>query len=80
LWCGKAACFHRNDPDRKPERGPGGTEEVPMAAIVRSWMRTHCNACKVTRIFELKSGWVLQCRECGNERHLATNGLLAKAS
>ena len=51
-----------------------------MAAIVRSWMRTHCNACEVTRIFELKSGWVLQCRECGHERHLATNGLLAKAS
>ena len=51
-----------------------------MAAIVKSWMRAYCRPCKTRRIFELDKAWTLVCCECGTERHLADNGLLAAAS
>ena len=51
-----------------------------MAAIVKSWMRAWCGTCDARRIFELNKGWTLRCSDCGHERHLAKNGLLAAAS
>jgi uncharacterized Zn finger protein len=50
-----------------------------MASIVKSWMRAFCNSCSKRRVFVLKAGWVLECTECGCERHLESNGLLAVA-
>lgn len=47
-----------------------------MAAIVKSWMRTFCEHCGERRVFVLQPGWVLVCQDCGEERHLAGNGLL----
>jgi ribosomal protein S27E len=50
-----------------------------MAAIVKSWMRTFCTGCDRRQVFVLQPGWVLKCQECGEERHLAGNGLLAQS-
>lgn len=50
-----------------------------MAAIVRSWMRAWCAQCQDKRVFELKAGWVLECRECGAEHTIAGKGLVALA-
>ena len=48
-----------------------------MSTVVRSWIRALCNTCGTKRIFVLGEGWVLACAECGTEKRLETNGLLA---
>ncbi len=48
-----------------------------MSAIVRSWIRVHCDQCGERRVFVLRPDWVLVCAECSNEKHLEPNGLLA---
>jgi uncharacterized protein (DUF983 family) len=41
-----------------------------MSAIVRSWVRIFCPACKQRRTFVLKEEWTLTCSSCGHERKL----------
>ena len=48
-----------------------------MAAIVKSWLETHCPKCEERRTFTVGDGWKLVCQTCGEERKLDKNGLLA---
>ncbi len=47
-----------------------------MAAVAKSWMRTHCAPCAGVRVFLVREDWVLVCSACGAERRLGKNGLL----
>lgn len=51
-----------------------------MAAIVKSWIRAYCDRCTKRRVFVLQTGWILVCAECGCEKRLQENGLLAASA
>ncbi len=48
-----------------------------MAAVVKSWIKALCPKCRARRVFLLQTDWVLVCAECGSEKRLERNGLLA---
>jgi hypothetical protein len=59
------------------KRGARCALEVSMSSVVRSWLRAFCSCCEKKQVFELKPGWVLVCSQCGHEKRLDANGLLA---
>lgn len=56
---------------------PGRRKEVPMAAIVRRWVRALCEECGETVPFEVRPDWSLVCPECRAEKALDPSGLYA---
>ncbi len=48
-----------------------------MSSVVRSWLRAWCTCCEKKQVFVLQSDWVLTCSDCGHEKRLEANGLLA---
>jgi ribosomal protein S27E len=48
-----------------------------MSAVVRRWLRLKCTKCEQRRVFVVQKGWVLSCSQCGTQRRLAPNGLVA---
>ncbi len=48
-----------------------------MSSVVRSWLRAWCPCCEKKQVFVLQTGWVLVCSECGKQKRLEPNGLLA---